>query len=100
MTHYEKTGLTGGLNYYKNLDLYVLLLPSLILIFIFIGYQSVYVLIMLPIFILLCRSSELVGEGVKLRFPAKFIVGDLDFTYNTLVFGTHKVLKKENREEK
>ncbi|KAK7348147.1 hypothetical protein VNO80_22696 [Phaseolus coccineus] len=47
---YEKTGFTGGLNYYRNLDL----------------------------------NWELTAPwtGAKVEVPVKFIVGDLDLTYN------------------
>ncbi|KAL9277845.1 hypothetical protein ACSQ67_024935 [Phaseolus vulgaris] len=47
---YEKTGFTGGLNYYRNLDL----------------------------------NWELTAPwtGAKVKVPVKFIVGDLDLTYN------------------
>ncbi|KAJ9699639.1 hypothetical protein PVL29_005484 [Vitis rotundifolia] len=51
VTKYENTGFTGGLNYYRNLDL----------------------------------SWELTAPwtGSQVEVPAKFIVGDLDLTYNT-----------------
>ncbi|KAJ1395228.1 Epoxide hydrolase-like [Sesbania bispinosa] len=47
---YEKTGFTGGLNYYRNLDL----------------------------------NWELTAPwtGAQVKIPVKFIVGDLDLTYN------------------
>ncbi|XP_027329608.1 uncharacterized protein LOC113846014 [Abrus precatorius] len=49
-TKYEKTGFTGGLNYYRNLDL----------------------------------NWELTAPwtGAQVKVPVKFIVGDLDLTYN------------------
>ncbi|KAK7363555.1 hypothetical protein VNO77_05701 [Canavalia gladiata] len=49
-TKYEKTGFTGGLNYYRNLDL----------------------------------NWELTAPwtGAQVEVPVKFIVGDLDLTYN------------------
>ncbi|KAJ3693731.1 hypothetical protein LUZ60_009211 [Juncus effusus] len=48
---FEKTGFTGGLNYYRNLD----------------------------------KTWELTAAwtGTKINVPTKFIVGDLDITYNT-----------------
>ncbi|KAJ8623239.1 hypothetical protein MRB53_031768 [Persea americana] len=49
---FEKTGFTGGLNYYRNID----------------------------------RNWELTApwQGVQVKVPVKFVVGDLDLTYNTL----------------
>ncbi|KAK7264658.1 hypothetical protein RJT34_32268 [Clitoria ternatea] len=49
-TKYDKTGFTGGLNYYRNLDL----------------------------------NWELTApwSGDKVKVPVKFIVGDIDLTYN------------------
>ncbi|RDY11074.1 ephA, partial [Mucuna pruriens] len=49
-TKYEKTGFTGGLNYYRNLDL----------------------------------NWELTAPwtGAQVKVPVKFIVGDVDLTYN------------------
>ncbi|KAJ9699634.1 hypothetical protein PVL29_005482 [Vitis rotundifolia] len=54
VTKYEKTGFTGGLNYYRDMDL----------------------------------SWELTAPWTRSRVevPAKFIVGDLDPTYNTPAF--------------
>ncbi|XP_047151347.1 epoxide hydrolase A-like isoform X1 [Vigna umbellata] len=51
VTKYEKTGFTGGFNYYRNLDL----------------------------------NWELTAPwtGAKVKVPVKFIVGDLDLTYNS-----------------
>ncbi|XP_002270853.2 uncharacterized protein LOC100246529 isoform X1 [Vitis vinifera] len=65
VTKYENTGFTGGLNYYRNLDL----------------------------------SWELTAPwtGSQVEVPAKFIVGDLDLTYNTPGFNesmTFDELKK------
>ncbi|QCD80000.1 non-specific protein-tyrosine kinase [Vigna unguiculata] len=51
VSKYQKTGFTGGLNYYRNLDL----------------------------------NWELTAPwgGAKVKVPVKFIVGDLDLTYNS-----------------
>ncbi|XP_014509155.1 uncharacterized protein LOC106768491 [Vigna radiata var. radiata] len=51
VSKYDKTGFTGGFNYYRNLDL----------------------------------NWELTAPwtGAKVKVPVKFIVGDLDLTYNS-----------------
>ncbi|PON62012.1 Epoxide hydrolase-like [Parasponia andersonii] len=51
VTKFDKTGFTGGINYYRNID----------------------------------RNWELVAPwtGTQIKVPVKFIVGDLDLTYNS-----------------
>ena len=78
VTQYEKTGFTGSLNYYRNFDLYVAF--NLV----FIGKLSKCVCLNHFLF-LFCRGWELTASwtGSKVEVPTKFIVGDLDLTYNT-----------------
>ncbi|KAJ9699633.1 hypothetical protein PVL29_005482 [Vitis rotundifolia] len=91
VTKYEKTGFTGGLNYYRDMDLYVTHAFNLI----FTGYELVIASMSdsccpssLYAFSLYCRSWELTAPWTRSRVevPAKFIVGDLDPTYNTPAF--------------
>ena len=99
VTKYENTGFTGGLNYYRNLDLYVAFK------IIFTGYHNVFFLCLNHAahshysFTPFCRSWELTAPwtGSQVEVPAKFIVGDLDLTYNTPGFNesmTFDELKK------
>lgn len=84
---YNQKGFTGGLNYYRTLDLYVKLLcmlcwsPS-------IKYTLIYFTWNLQIYLVgdeWCRNWELTAAwtGAKVRVPVKFIVGDLDMVYTT-----------------
>lgn len=54
VSKYERTGFTGGLNYYRNMDL----------------------------------NWELTAAwaGSQIKVPCKFVVGNLDLTYNTMGF--------------
>ncbi|EXC03945.1 Epoxide hydrolase 2 [Morus notabilis] len=60
VSKFEKTGFTGGINYYRNID----------------------------------RNWELVAPwtGTPIKVPVKFIVGDLDLTYNS--FGAKDYVHK------
>lgn len=82
-TKFEQKGFTGGINYYRNIDLYV------IYIYIYVNNINLYLLVQIKEMVLtsvgdICRNWELTAAwtGVEIKVPVKFIVGDLDLTYN------------------
>ncbi|KAH1071165.1 hypothetical protein GLYMA_03G215400v4 [Glycine max] len=73
-TKFEQKGFTGGLNYYRLGDVKI---PHLL--------DSIRLRQSLPYQLIFLGTWELTAAwtGVQIKVPVKFIVGDLDITYNT-----------------
>lgn len=86
---FEKKGFTGGLNFYRNLDLYVPLpIVTYKLMFLNIDCPSFAMIVHVSsfpyLFLFPCRNWELTAPwtGAQIKVPVKFIVGDQDLTYH------------------
>ena len=87
-TKFEQKGFTGGLNYYRNLDLYVThqSRSTCYRSFFFAQDSREVDFLFFFFFFFLCgRNWELtaVWSGVQVKVPVKFIVGGLDMVYTT-----------------